>query len=139
MVNKRKGVLIFDSWFDVMIDILTPEQTVEILKLIRAKSKGVEYEIKDDELRIHWFYMSQSLDASIDKYAELCNRRKEIGALGGAPKGNKNASKNNQNNQNQPNVEKQAMNKNKNKNTQNNFVTSTHHLKDDSYEDLFKN
>lgn len=139
MVNKRKGVLIFDSWFDVMINILRPEQTIEILKLIRAKSKGEDYEISDDELRIHWFYMSQSLDASIEKYAELCEKRREYGSRGGAPKGNKNAIKNNQNNQNQPNDEKQAMNKNKNKKTQNNFVTSTQHLNDVSYDDIFNN
>jgi len=103
MANKRKGVLIFNSWLDVMIDVLTPEQTIEILSLIRATSKGEDYEIKDDALRIHWFYMSQTLDASIDKYDKLCAKRREIGKLGGAPKGNKNANKNNQNNQNQPN------------------------------------
>jgi hypothetical protein len=138
MQKNRKGVLIFNSWFDIMIDFLTPEQTIEILKLIRAKSKGEDYEIKDDALRIHWFYMSQTLDSSIEKYTELCARRSEIGKLGGAPKGNKNASKNNQNNQNQPNDEKQAMNKNKKKNTHTEDVTSTQHLKDVSFEDLFE-
>ena len=138
MANKRKGVLIFDSWFDVMINVLTPEQTIEILKLIRAKSKGDDYQIEDDNLRIHWFYMSQTLDASIEKYDDLCKRRSEVGKTGGAPKGNQNARKNNQNNQNQPNVEKQPMNKNKNKNTHAEDVNSTQHLKDVSYEDLFE-
>lgn len=138
MASKRKGVLVFNSWLDVMIDVLTPEQTIEILQLIRATSKGEDYEIKDDALRIHWFYMSQTLDASIDKYDSLCARRSEIGKLGGAPKGNQNARKNNQNNQKQPNDEKQPMNKNKNKNTHTDDVNSTQHLKDVSYEDLFE-
>jgi hypothetical protein len=138
MQKNRKGVLIFNSWFDIMIDFLTPEQTIEILKLIRAKSKGEDYEIKDDALRIHWFYMSQTLDSSIEKYNELCTKRRENGKLGGAPTGNQNARKNNQNNQKQPNDVKQPMNKNKNKNTHTNDVNSTQHPKDVSYEDLFE-
>lgn len=140
MSNKRKGILIFHSWLDVMINILTPEQTVEILRMMTAKSKGEDYEIKDDDLRIHWFYMSQSLEASIDKYEELCTRRSQIGKLGGAPKGNQNASKNNLNNLNQPNDEKQAMNKNKKKNTLAEEVTSPQHPYEDvSYDDIFNN
>ena len=139
MTNKRKGVVIYDSWFDVMINVLTPEQTIEILRLIRAKSKGEDYEIKDDSLRIHWFYMSQSLDASIENYEIMCKKRSDSGKMGGAPKGNKNASKNKQNNQNQPNEQKQAKNKTKNKNTHTDDVTSTQHLEDVSYEDLFNN
>lgn len=141
MANKRKGVLIYDSWLDVMINILKPEQTIQLLQLIRAKSKGEDFEITDDELRIHWFYMSQSLEASIENYTELCKIRSKNGSLGGAPKGNKNASKNKQNNQNQPNEEKQAINKNKNKNknTHTDDGTSTQHPEDVSYEDLFNN
>ena len=114
MNKRRKGVLILNNWFDLMIDVLSPEQTIELLKLIKAKSNGIDYETYDVEVKTHWFHIQHSVDASIEKYAELCEKRREYGKLGGAPKGNSNARKNNQNNQKQP---KQPMEKDKDKNT----------------------
>ena len=136
MTNKRKGILILNNWFDLMIDILTPEQTIELLKIIRAKSRGETYVITDVVLATHWFHMENNIEASIEKYAELCERRSQFGKQGGAPKGNKNASKNNQNKQNQPT---QAMDKEKDKDTYTSYNASTQHPEDVSYEDLFKN
>jgi hypothetical protein len=136
MASKRKGVLILNNWFDLMIDVLTPEQTIELLKMIRAKSQGEIYPITDVVLATHWFHMENNIEASIEKYAELCEKRSQYGKQGGAPKGNKNASKNNQNNQNQAT---QAMDKEKDKDTYTSYNTSTSHLNDASYEDLFNN
>lgn len=56
--------------------------------------------------------MKHNVQSSIEKYAEICERRREFGKRGGAPKGNQNARKNNQNNQKQP---KQPMDKEKDK------------------------
>lgn len=135
MAKQRKGVLILNNWFDLMIDVLTPEQTIELLKMIRAKSNGEEYPISDVVLATHWFHMENNIEASIEKYAELCERRSQYGKTGGAPKGNNNASKNNQNNQKQP---KQGMDKEKDKDTYTSYNASTQHPEDVSYEDLFK-
>jgi hypothetical protein len=139
MAKERKGILILNNWFDLMIDILTPEQTIELLKMIRAKSKGETYSNSDVVLATHWFHMENNIEASIEKYAELCAKRSQNGKQGGAPKGNKNASKNKQNNQNQANDKKQAMDKEKDKDTYTSYNTSTSHLNDASYEDLFNN
>lgn len=106
MTNKRKGILILNNWFDLMIDILTPEQTIELLKMIRAKSNAETYSISDVVLATHWFHMENNIEASIEKYAELCKKRSKYGKAGGAPTGNKNASK-------QPKQPNQAMDKDK--------------------------
>lgn len=106
-----------NNWFDLMIDVLTPEQTIELLKLIRAKKDGTNYETTDKEVKSHWFHMQHNVEASIEKYAELCEMRSEYGKRGGAKPGNQNARKhykNDQNNQKQP---KQAMDKEKDKDT----------------------
>jgi len=132
MTNKRKGILILNNWFDLMIDILTPEQTIELLKMIRAKSNGETYAISDVVLATHWFHMENNIEASIEKYAELCKKRSQYGSQGGAPKGNKNASK-------QPKQPNKAMDKEKDKDTYTSYNTSTQHPEDVSYEDLFKN
>lgn len=138
MANKRKGILILNNWFDLMIDVLTPEQTIELLKMIRAKSNGETYSISHDVLATHWFHMEKNIEASIEKYSELCEKRKEYGKLGGAKFGNQNASKNNQNDHNQP---KRPMDKekDKDKDTYPSDSTSPQHLNDVSYEDLFNN
>lgn len=116
MKNTSKGILILNSWFDLMIDELTPQQTIEILKLIRAEKNGESYETSDEFVKIHWFHMKHNVKSSIEKYEDLCKRRSEYGKRGGAPYGNKNSSKNNQNNQKQP---KQAMDKEKDKDKEN--------------------
>ena len=108
----RKGVLIMNNWFELLIDILTPVQAIELLKIIKATSDGVDYEISDEVLKTHWFHMKHTVESSIEMYDNLTNARREAGKLGGAPKGNSNASKNKQKQAKQPN---QPMNKKKDK------------------------
>lgn len=143
MAKKRKGILILNNWFDLMIDILSPEQAIELLKLIRAKASGEYYETSDIEVKTHWFHMENSVEASIEKYAELCAKRQEYGGRGGAPKGNQNARKNNQNNQKQP---KQAKEKDMDKETYPSDMSSSaqHPLIEDvspeeAFNELFNN
>lgn len=112
MAKQRKGILILNNWFELLTEILSPTQAVELLKLIKAEADGEYYESYDSEVNVHWFHMKPSVQSSVEKYAELCERRKEYGKMGGAPKGNQNARKNNQNNQKQP---KQPMDKEKDK------------------------
>lgn len=114
MAKNPKGVLLLNNWFDLMIDVLTPEQSIELLKLIRAQKNGIDYQTTDVEVKMHWFHMQPSVESSLEKYNELCAKRSEYGKMGGAKPGNQNARKNNQNNQKQP---KQAMDKEKDKDT----------------------
>lgn len=135
---KRKGIIILNNWFDLMIDILTPEQTIELLKMIRAKSNGETYSISDVVLATHWFHMENNIEASIEKYAELCEKRSKYGKEGGAPKGNKNASK-------QPKQPNQAMDKEKDKDTYPSDKASTQPIltdevsNEDAFNKIFKN
>ena len=139
MANKRKGVLILNNWFDLMIDVLTPEQTIELLKMIRAKSNGETYPISDVILATHWFHMEKNIEASIEKYVELCSKRSENGKLGGAKPGNQNASKNNQK---QPKQAKQAMDKDKDTYPYKDTTTFQHLnyvSNEEAYDKLFNN
>lgn len=111
MAKERKGILILNNWFELLTEILEPHQAIELLKLIKAEADGEHYEVPA-ELKRDWFHIKPSVQSSIEKYADLCERRKEYGKRGGAPKGNQNARKNNQNNQKQP---KQPMDKEKDK------------------------
>lgn len=106
-----------NNWFDLMIDVLTPEQAIELLKLIRAKKDGTNYETTDKEVKLHWFHIQHNVEKSIETYAELCTMRSEYGKRGGAKPGNQNARKNYQNNQNDQKQPKQAMDKEKDKDT----------------------
>jgi len=117
MAKESKGILIMNNWFDLMIDILTPEQTIELLKLIRAKKDKVNYETTDVEVKTHWFHMQHNVQSSIETYAKLSGIRSENGKKGGAKPGNQNASKNYKNNQNNQKQPKQAMDKEKDKDT----------------------
>lgn len=136
MAKKRKGILILNNWFELLTEILEPHQAIELLKLIKAEADGEYYETFDSEVKMHWFHIKPSVQSSVEKYAELCAKRKEYGSMGGAPKGNQNARKNNQNNQKQP---KQAMEKDMDKETYpSDMSSSAHHpLVDDSPEEAF--
>ena len=43
MANLTPGVLIFNNWLDLMVEALTPEQTIELLKCIQGISNDNEY------------------------------------------------------------------------------------------------
>jgi hypothetical protein len=145
-MKKSKGILFFNNWFDLMIDVLNPEQTIELLKIIRAKKDGDIYKSYDAEVNAHWFHMQHNVESSMEKYEELCAKRKEYGSRGGAPKGNNNASKNKQNNQKQA---KQPMDKEKDKDKEtypsDKEVSPTHPLVDvsvtpqEAFDELFRN
>lgn len=103
-MNKDSMIYLFE--WDEMCEDLTDE---EYGKLIRAVSKyaqtGEKSTFPDRMLRSNFKTMIKAVDRFSAKYIEICERNRENGRLGGAPKGNKNASKQpktTQNNQEQP-------------------------------------
>jgi hypothetical protein len=116
---KRKSIVIHQKWFDLMINVLSPEQSIEILKLIQAKYNDEEYKSFDTTVNAYWYMMEDIVEAAKDKYDARVEANRRNGLKGGAPVGNNNASKTTETTQNNPNNLKNKnmnMNKNMNKN-----------------------
>lgn len=136
MQNKRKGIVVFNDWFDLMIEVLEPEQTIELLKLIRAELNGEKYECKDVIVNTHWFHMYHPVAKSIESYDKKVEANRRNGKKGGAPKGNKNASKNKETTQTTENNPNNLKNKNKTTYSyQNKALSSPSSLEDDGLKD----
>ena len=126
-----------------MINKLKPEQTIEILKLIHAKYNDYEYICTDEIVNQHWYHMEEVVAAASEKFDRRVEANRKNGKKGGAPKGNKNASKTTQNNPNNLKNMNMNMNMNKNKNIQysieNIDASSSNDSfdKNSSFEDLF--
>ncbi len=125
---KRKSIIIHQKWFDLMIDVLEPYQTIELLKLIQAQYNDETYHCTDKVVNAYWYMMEDVVDSAKEKYDRRVQVNRENGKKGGAPKGNKNASKTTQTTENNPNNLK-----NKNRNTvpiRNSVVSSEETFKD---------
>lgn len=112
MTEKRKSIVIHQKWFDLMILVLEPHQSIEILKLIQAKYNDEEYECTDKVVNAYWFMMEDVVQSAKEKYDKRVEANRKNGKKGGAPKGNSNASKTTETTQINPNNLK-----NKNMNT----------------------
>lgn len=116
---KRKSIIIHQRWMQLMIEVLTPEQSIEMLKLIWATYNDEEYVCTDPVVLSNWFLMQDVVESAKDKYDKRVNSNRENGKKGGAPKGNTNACKTTQTTENNPNNLKNKnmnMNMNMNKN-----------------------
>ena len=111
---KRKSIIIHQRWFDLMIDVLEPEQTIEFLKLIQSSMNDEKYVSSDEVVNAYWFVLQDVVESAKEKYDKRVEANRKNGKKGGAPKGNKNASKQPKTTENNPNNLK---NKNKNMNT----------------------
>jgi hypothetical protein len=130
---KRKGIVVFNEWFDLMIEVLEPEQTIELLKLIRAEMNGEQYESKDLVVNTHWFHMYHPVNKSIENYDNKVKTNRKNGKKGGAPKGNKNASKQPKQPKTTENNPNNLKNKNMNTYSYQNMVVSS---EETSYDDV---
>jgi len=89
MENKKgapKGVLFYDNWLELLCEHLTPEQSVELIKLIRAEYKEEVYETSDSLVKSNWFLIKPQLQSNLEKYRNKCKKNAENGSLGGRPK-----------------------------------------------------
>ena len=73
-------------------------------------------------------FIRQDIERDSESYDKLCEMRRKIGKLGGAPKGNQNARKNNQNNQLVEITTKTTKASENNQNNPNDITTSSNSL-----------
>lgn len=100
----KNSFVLYKSFYQP-VSVLTLEQKGKLFDAIfRYQIEGVE-EV-DDDIRMPFLFFLNQFRFDEQKYSDICAKRRESGKKGGAPKGNKNALK--QNNQNKQMVEKQA-------------------------------
>ena len=107
---KKESTVVYDKHVEICAEYLTDEQ---FGRLMFALVKEGEPDFGDDAL-LSMAYAFISLQKKMDdeKYARICERNRQNGALGGAPKGNQNARKKDKNNPKQPNWSKNNPNDN---------------------------
>ena len=117
MAKNKEGkvaFLVYYDWESLFNSLDNNEQAGELIKALFAFAKRGEIAEFTGALKMAFVFMSQQLERDADKWEEICSQRSEAGRKGGAPKGNKNASKQPKqpfgclNNQNQPKQPKQA-------------------------------
>lgn len=79
------GLIVFDDWFELMINDLKPEQTIELLKLMYSEKKDIEYVSSDAEVNIHWRHMKFNVQTSKQIYESKTIANRANGKLGGRP------------------------------------------------------
>ena len=118
MDEGKKGFIMFLSFADI-IQELTDEEAGRLLKAIMQHEGGEEVDLGNDRLlKVAYTAITADIDRQDEKWEKTRYARSEAGKLGGAPKGNKNASKNKQEqtetNKNKQNKQEQTKtNKNK--------------------------
>lgn len=96
MNEGKKGFIMFLSFADI-IQELTDEEAGRLLKAIMQHEGGEEVDIGNDRLlKVAYTAITSDIDRQGEKWEKTRYARSEAGKLGGAPKGNKNASKNKQ-------------------------------------------
>lgn len=111
MDEGKKGFIMFLSFADI-IQELTDEEAGKLLKAIMHHENGEEVDLGNDRLlKVAYTAITSDIDRQGEKWEKTRYARSEAGKLGGAPKGNKNASKNKQNKQKQTETNKNKQNK----------------------------
>ena len=112
MDEGKKGFIMFLSFADIIHE-LTDEEAGRLLKAIMQHEGGEEVDLGNDRLlKVAYTAITADIDRQDEKWEKTRYARSEAGKLGGAPKGNKNASKNKQ--------EQTETNKNKHEQTETN-------------------
>lgn len=95
----KKKSFVLHTEYEKHIRKLSMEERGILLTSIFAKVNGNALPDLPPAVDMAFGFIEAQLDRDLEKYEETCERRREAGKLGGAPKGNKNATKNNRNNQ----------------------------------------
>jgi len=106
--TDNNNVIFRPSWFNTL-ERWSPEMIKELMSILHAYSKDEDVVITNERILDFWDNAKPILDSDRQKYTKKVEVARENGKSGGAPKGNKNALKNNQeqpitteNNQEQP-------------------------------------
>ena len=89
---EQKSFLFYLSWKDQIDDLDDQELRRLINNLIKYHS-GEEVDLQTKTDRLVWNGILPALESNQDKYEKRVQANRENGKLGGAPKGNQNASK----------------------------------------------
>ncbi len=96
--EPRKGFVFFFSWAECLEDLRPTERAAVYDALVSYAQTGIAPELKG-KCKMALAFMLKDFERQDEKYQRIIERRREAGRMGGAPKGNSNASKNKQNNQ----------------------------------------
>ncbi len=92
MPDKKSFILYLDRKKE--IDLLSNEQCGILFKAIfQYVDTGNVPEIENLTVKVLFSFIASQIDENAKKWKETCRKRSEAGKRGGAPKGNKNASK----------------------------------------------
>ena len=92
MSRKKNGLIFYISHYEAIKDSLSDEQLGRLFRLIFEKQLGNEV-VLDKDIEIAFNFINNQLLVDAEKYEEISRKRSDSGKKGGAPKGNKNASK----------------------------------------------
>jgi len=129
MASKNDTTIFYQEQVNICKKHFTPEQFGRLMLALFEVEDGNDPEV-DEDIAIAFEFMSLQKRIDRQKYEEKCRKNRENGKKGGAPKGNRNASKQPkqangfQNNPNDNDNENENMNDNKNDN--NNGDDNTH-------------
>jgi hypothetical protein len=102
--NKRNSFILYTDYSD-HIDCLTLEEKGLLFEALFEYAKGIEVELSG-AVKVAFCFIKAQIDRDSERYEEVCEKRRNAGKKGGAPKGNKNAEKTTKNNQKQPKTTK---------------------------------
>ena len=94
MGEKKSFVLYYD--FKEPLEELSDKDKGQVLMAMFEYCEYGTIPQLSKQAAIAFKFLKKFLDIDREKYEEKCNKRREAGAKGGAPKGNQNAKKNNQ-------------------------------------------
>jgi hypothetical protein len=92
MASKKDSVIFYQGQVKICKKYLTSEQFGRLMAALFDLDAGIEPEV-DDDIALAFDFMSLQQKIDREKYEKICEKNRENGKKGGAPKGNKNASK----------------------------------------------
>ena len=94
MANKKDSVIFYQRQRKICKEFLSMEQFGRLMDALFDLDDGGDPDVSDDKM-VAMAFAFMSLQQKIDreKYEKICEKNRENGKKGGAPNGNKNASK----------------------------------------------
>ena len=99
MRDDKESTIIYQNQVDICKRHMTPEQFGRLMFALFDSNSDPDV---DEDIAIAYEFMHLQKQIDSDKYAKRCEQNRINGAKGGAPTGNKNASKTTENNPKQP-------------------------------------
>ena len=116
-VKEKDSIIFYFSHYNI-IKKLNNEQLGRLFRALFEKQLGNEVVLEND-IEMAFDFINNQLLVDNEKYNQIALKRSVAGQMGGAPKGNKNACKNNQTSKTTKNKQKK-LNENDNENVNDN-------------------